>query len=63
MAKTYVVMDYDCVLYAGTKLADAKAKANCGNWIHIWQNGKMTGYVVYKGNQWFTHYYAIVTPK
>jgi hypothetical protein len=63
MAKTYVVMDYDCVSYAGTKLADAKAKANHDNWIHIWQNGKMTGYVVYKGNQWITHYYTIATPQ
>ena len=63
MAKTYVVMDYDCVAYAGTKLADAKKKVKGPGCIHIWQNGKMTGYIVYKGNNWLTHYYAIVTPR
>jgi hypothetical protein len=63
MTKTYVVIDYDYVEYAGTKLADAKKKVKDLGCIQIWQNGKMTGYVVYKGNQWITHYYTIATPQ
>jgi hypothetical protein len=54
-------MDYDCVVYAGTKLTDAKKKVKGSGCIQIWQNGKMTGYIVYKGDYWLTHYYAIVT--
>jgi hypothetical protein len=57
MTKVYVVKDYDCICYAGTKLADAKKKVIGPECINIWKDGKLIGFVGYKNNKWYTHLY------
>ena len=45
MAKTYVTMDYDTVVYAGNNRADACQRLRNAGWIDIWENGKYTGHI------------------
>ena len=44
MTKIYLVRDYDTIVYAGTKLKDAKTKVKFAGAIDVWVDGKWVGW-------------------
>lgn len=52
MRKTYVVMDYDTVTYAGNNLKDAQSKVKGGGRIDVWITGRWSGWYTYTHNKW-----------
>jgi hypothetical protein len=42
--KTYIVMNYDTIAYAGQSLREAKRHTRGNSSIQIWQRGRYVGY-------------------